>query len=298
MSSKIFLSMAVCLIGLNSVVAGPCKPLASTSSLVSRATEISSSLVIESITTEASTSIESLASEMVTSTVIAATTTDFSPTLSTIATSVGTTTLSKTETSADATVLTTTVTMSEPTTAETTTTTSEAPAEPTGFFIVAGPGVALGKKLETSEQTGGPVIFNADRPGFFEPRRFVLDESTGRLQRNGMSLCASFNPYQTNRATITLCETESYYYGMSYLTCGQSAAPGSILRCSIAKLNCVQSGPSGQRCTEVTEPGSDWNGQFYIDSLDGESYLSIGADNLDGNYSPVDLFVNFVTVET
>ncbi|SPJ82327.1 uncharacterized protein FTOL_09732 [Fusarium torulosum] len=299
MPSNVFLSMAVGLIGLNSVVAGPCKPLASTYSLASSATEISSSSTAESIATETSTSTESLVSETVTSTVIAATTTDFSSTLSTTATSADTTTLYTTETSADSNVLTTTLTLSETTAAETTTATSEAPAEPTGFFIVAGPGAALGKKLETSEFPGGPTIFNADRADVFEPRRFVLDDSTGRLQRNGLSLCANFSPDSTNTATITQCDTESYYYGTSYLTCGQSAAPGSTLRCSSAKLDCVPHGPSGQRCTEVTEPGPAWNGQFYIDtSDDGESYLSVGADNLGGRYSPVDLYVNFVVAET
>jgi hypothetical protein len=223
----------------------------------------------------------------VTSTVIAATTTDFSSTLSTTATS------------ADTTVLATTLTLSEATTADTTTVTSEAPAEPTGFFIVAGPGTALGKKLETSEYPEGPVIFNADRPGVFEPRRFILDESTGRLRRNGLSLCARFNPYQKNEATITLCETENYLYGLSYLLCGQLAGSGSNIQCSMAKLDCAQSGPSSQRCTEVTEPDPVWNGQFYINTADNsESFLSVGVDNLGGSYSPVDLFVDFVAVES
>jgi hypothetical protein len=67
----------------------------------------------------------------------------------------------------------------------------------------------------------------------------------------------------------------------------------------MAKLDCAQRGPSGQSCTEVTEPGPAWNGQFYIDTaLDGESYLLVGVDNLGGRYSPVDLFVNFASVET
>ncbi|KAH7235477.1 hypothetical protein BKA59DRAFT_278240 [Fusarium tricinctum] len=297
MPSNIFLSMAVGLIGLSSVAAGPCKPLSSANPLTSSATEILSASTVESVAIEASTATESLVSDTVTSTVIAATTTDLSLTLSTTATSADTTTLLTTEISADTTVLTATLTLPETTTLETTTATSEAPAGPTGFFIVAGPGAALGKKLETSEFTGGPVIFDANRAAVFEPRRFVLDESTGRLQRNGMSLCALFNYYNKNVATITQCDTESYYYGTSYLTCGQSATPGSTLRCSMVRLDCVSRGPSGQACTEVTEPGTAWNGQFYTDTLDGESYLSVGVDNLGGRYSPVDLFVDFVVTE-
>lgn len=248
--------------------------------MTSSVTETFSSSIVESIATEASISTESL-SETVTSTVIAATTTDVSSTLSTTATSADTTTLLTTETA----------------TAETTTATSEASAEPTGFFIVAGPGAALGKKLETSDSIGGPIIFNADRPGVFEPRRFVLDESTGRLQLNGMFLCARFGPNQKNVATITLCDTESYYYGFPALTCGQSAAPGSTLECSTAQLICTPSGPSSQRCTELATPDATWNGQFFIETLDGESYLSIGVDNLGADHSPVDLFVDFVEVE-
>lgn len=234
-------------------------------------------------------------SETVTSTVIAATTTDPSSTLSTTAISADATTLLTTETSADTTALAATLTLSETTTAETTTATSEAPAEPTGFFIVAGPGAALGKKLETGDITGTPIMFNSNRAGVWEPRRFVLDESTGRVQRNGVPLCAEFGYYEKNVATIALCDPENYYYGTSYLTCGQSATPGSTLQCSTVRLDCVQRGPTGQTCTEVTEPGADWNGQLYINTLeDGESFLAVGVDNLGGRYSPVDIFVDFV----
>ncbi|KAF5676145.1 hypothetical protein FHETE_2272 [Fusarium heterosporum] len=275
----------------------PSSALTSESSLPSIVTESPGSSTIESIATEASNSAESLMSETVTSTTIAATTTDLTTTLSTIATSAETTPVTA-ETSEDTTALTATLTLSETTPAEATTATSTAPAEPTGFFIVAGQGDALGKKLETSNSIGGPVIFNADRPGVLEPRRFVLDEATGQLQREDMSLCAVFNPYQKNQATITQCNTENHSGGTSFLNCGQLAAAGSTLRCSAVKLDCVQIGPSGQSCTEVVEPDDDWNGQFYIDTLEGESFLSIGADNLGGRYSPVDLFVGFVIIDS
>lgn len=237
-------------------------------------------------------------SETVTSTVIVTTTTDLSSTLSTTTTSADATTPVTTETSADTTVLTATLTLPETTTSETTTATSEATAGPTGFFIVAGPGAALDMKLETSEIVGTPIMFNANRGDAWEPRRFVLDESTRRVQRNGISLCANYGYYEKNVAKITLCDPESYYYGTSYLTCGQLATPGSTLRCSTVRLDCVPRGPSGQACTEVTEPGADWNGQFYIDTAeDGESYLAIGVDNLGGRYSPVDIFVDFVVID-
>ncbi|KAG5665007.1 hypothetical protein KAF25_008741 [Fusarium avenaceum] len=298
MPSNIFLSVAMGLIGLNSVVAGPCKPLSSAYSLTLSATEISSLSTVGSIATEASTAIESLVSETVTSTVVAAATIDLSSTLSTTATSADVTTLLTTETSADTTLLATTLTLSETTTAEMTTATSEAPAEPTGFFIVAGPGAALGKQLETNQVPGGPVIFNSDRGGVFEPRRFVLDEGTGRLQRNNLFLCAGFGYYQKNQASITQCDTESHYYGLSYLICEQSATPGSTLQCSAVRLDCAQRGPTGQTCTEVTGPDPTWNSQFYIDTSDaGESYLLVGVDNLGERYSPVDLFVDFVVTE-
>ncbi|KAF5000043.1 hypothetical protein FGRMN_2054 [Fusarium graminum] len=303
MHSNVLLSVALGFIGLNGVTAGLCKPIPSGSSaetsLPSSVTETSGSSTVEFIATETSTSAESLVSETVTSTAIAATTTDLTTTLSNIIISAETT-LVTIKTSADTTALTASLTLSETTTSEATTATSTAAAEPTGFFIVAGQGDALGKKLEISNSFGASVIFNANRPGVFEPRRSVLDVTTGRLQRGDMSLCALFNPHRKNEAAITQCysENEDKSHGTSFLNCGQSAAAGSTLRCSAVKLDCVQTGPSRRGCTEVTEPGSDWNGQFYISSSDGKSYLSMGADNLGGHYSPVDLFYDFVTIDS
>ncbi|RBR26352.1 uncharacterized protein FIESC28_00852 [Fusarium coffeatum] len=323
------------------VAASPCKPLTSAvttlpeSSLTSSATEI-----VESTTTEISTVVETSVTETLPSTITDTTSSDtIIATLTTA--SADTTTLftvdtSATETftssvvdttsnelvsttvitsSADTTTLfttetteqTTTPTLSETTTAEKTTATEA--AGPTDFFIIAGPGQALGEKLESTTSPGSVVAFNIQlsRGGAFGPRRFVVDDTTGMLYNEGTPMCAVFDYLDKKRAKTSLCNNESRAYGISYIVCDQSPAPGDVLHCTAAKLDCWQTGPSSQRCQEA-ESDPLWNNQFFIEhitagELAGESRLFFGVDNLADTYQTsystlekVDLFVDFVGI--
>ncbi|KAJ4130277.1 hypothetical protein NW768_007260 [Fusarium equiseti] len=241
-----------------------------------------------------------------TSTSVGTTSDGFSSTTVT-ASSADTTTLFTTETSAETTEQTTTLTLSETTTAEMTTTTEV--AEPTGFFIIAGPGQALGEKLESSTREDSVVVFNtlSWRGDAYRPRRFVVDDTTGVLLNEGTPMCAFFNFSDKTRASVSLCSQERNVGGSSYITCSSAPSAGNALVCTAVKLDCQQIGPSNQRC-EVAEEDQLWNNQFFLQhytsgDLAGESNLFFGRDNLaetfQSSYSTletVDLFVDFVEI--
>ncbi|KAH7198342.1 uncharacterized protein B0J16DRAFT_330270 [Fusarium flagelliforme] len=298
MRTQFFLSLAV-----GVVAASPCKPLTSAVTTVPE-TSLTTE-VIESTAIETSAAIETSVTETFTSTIVDTTGSDaVSTTLTT--SSAETTTLLTTETSAEITGATTTIAPSVTTTAEMSTTTTGA-AEPTGFFIIAGEGPALGQKLQSSEDYGSIVSFNPTRSSRFQPRRFTVDDSTGILTNEGTPMCASFNAWDKNRAKVTPCIYENRAGGGSYITCDKSPSSGDVLHCTAIKLNCWQIGPgSSQACEEVEDPL--WNNQFFIQrntgvDSDNESTLLFGQDNLSETFtSPystiekVDLFVNVAMI--
>ncbi|KAF5965018.1 hypothetical protein FBULB1_12454 [Fusarium bulbicola] len=298
--------------------ASPCKPLTSGSTAVSAtfsssATEISSTFAgsatsaVETLATESSTGIDSE-----TSTAVETTVTEASSTLvGSASTETTDVTISATDTSSEATSgttlftsatsdVTTTATLTETTGVETladtftvetsatamaTTTTSEEPV-PTDHLLIAGPGSVQGLPLK-STTTNGDVITFGDLTSKWTVGRFVVDDTTGYLTRNGIPVCAKY-VLMDRGAALTPCSAEYYQYGTARLVCARNPAAGTALQCSAVKLDCEASGPGDrQTCTVSTE--ANWT-KFFISSY---KTVYLGANDLAVSYlTPVDIFVD------
>ncbi|KAG5742950.1 hypothetical protein H9Q70_014335 [Fusarium xylarioides] len=298
------------------VAASPCKPLTSGSTAVSAtfsssAAEISSTFaesatsIVETLATETSTGIESETSTAIDSTVTEASTLTGSATTettdvtiwasetssqatsgSTLFTSVTSADTTTTETTAVETSAPTTTTI-ETSTAMATTTTSEEPA-PTDHLLIAGQGSAQGLPLKSTNTNGEYIIFG-DRTSRWTVGRFVVDDTTGYLTRDGIPVCAKYR-FMDRSASLTPCSVEYYQGGTSRLVCARNPAAGTALQCSAVKLDCVSSGPGDrQSCTVSTE--ANWTKFFISTTSDYTVYL--GADDLvTPYYAPVDIFVD------
>ncbi|KAM0547797.1 hypothetical protein ACHAPJ_010258 [Fusarium lateritium] len=281
--------LAVGLIGLDAVAAGPCKPLTSASvissaTLTSSVTELTVSSSVGSAVTETSSSIESLMTETLSSTVVEATSTDLTSTLSLMTTSADLTTLSTTESFAATTDFSTTLTSSE-TTTEASTTTSNAPAETTTFFIVAGPGSAAGARLKSDNRFGTP-LYLGERVTFPSQHHY-LDTATGHLKAGDMSVCAYFTHGDQTNAYLTACSSEDISGGVVSLTCELDLAEGVALQCSVPVLQCEQLGRGVQNCATTTESLSKFS------MLGDDRLVYIVSDDFTGiNQTPVDLVIN------
>ncbi|EXL68130.1 hypothetical protein FOPG_15810 [Fusarium oxysporum f. sp. conglutinans race 2 54008] len=114
-----------------------------------------------------------------------------------------------------------------------------------------------------------------DRGSTFNPVRFLVDETTGELQQDGVPVCA-YQKVGLPYALITRCENANLYYGSVPLNCVQFEGPGTSIRCSAVKLDCWQTGPgSSQACTRSMDP--DWDTFFITNSGDYIWYLSSGT---------------------
>ncbi|KAF5565293.1 hypothetical protein FNAPI_1711 [Fusarium napiforme] len=300
------------------VAASPCKPLTSGSTAVSAtfyssATEISitfaesATSTVESLATETSTKIESETTTAIdttvseASTIVGSATTETTEvtisasetssqatsgsTLFTSVTSADTITAVSTDTTAVETSVATTTTVEPSTTVATTTTTSEEPA-PTDHLLIAGPGRAQGLPLKSSNTNGDYMTFG-DRGSKWTVGRFVVDDTTGFLTRDGISVCAKYRLLDRS-AYLTPCSAEYYQYGTARLVCARNPAAGTALQCSAVKLNCKSSGPDdSQTCTVSTE--ANWT-KFFVDT---DLTMYLGADDLTGSYlAPVDIFID------
>ncbi|KAF5706259.1 hypothetical protein FMUND_11690 [Fusarium mundagurra] len=284
------------------VAASPCKPPSSTvvSEVISSsvATEVSSTLVESVSSTLDSTATTTETDVAETSTAIGSTSTDYTEvsvsTTESLVEPTSTASTSEAATSIDTTTaLTTEASSVETTTAVATTTTSEE-AVPTGFFLAAGEGPALGGKVKSNGDSFTPMIFG-DRGSSFNPVRFLVDELTGDLQQDGVTVCAFYQvglPY----ALITRCENHDLYYGSVPLNCASFGGPGISVRCSAVKLDCQTTGPgSSQACTRSLD--TDWDTFFITTSGDYVWYLSSGT--LQNDFmTRVEVFVDHAPVQT
>ncbi|KAF9771989.1 hypothetical protein IL306_010345 [Fusarium sp. DS 682] len=275
--------------------ASPCKPLTSATVsevLSSSITADISSTLIESASSTVDSSVTTIETGAVTET-STATSTEFTEvsisTTESLSEPTSDATTSATATSALATTALSTETSSvETSTALTATITSEE-AGPTGHLLIAGPGPALGGSLKSNKDIFTPLLFG-DRQTF-SPVRFEFDESTGRLQQDGVPVCAYYQsglPY----AMVTLCNSANIDYGSTYLNCASPLVPGTALSCSAWKLDCWPTGPgSAQRCTRAIDP--DW-GQFFI-SIEGDNIWYLSSSDLDRDFlTTVEVFVDYV----
>ncbi|CZR49874.1 uncharacterized protein FPRO_16081 [Fusarium proliferatum ET1] len=286
------------------VAASPCSTAVSVTSS-SSATEISSTFVesatstAETLATETSTGIETTVTEAsstfvgstsldTTDATISASSTSFpatsGSTLFTSVTSADTATAAPTETSAVETSEATTTTV-ETSTAMAATTTSEEPV-PTDHLLIAGQGAAQGLPLKSTTTNGEAITFG-DRTSRWTVGRFVVDDTTGYLTRDGIPVCAKY-VYMDRSAALTPCSAEYYQYGTARLVCARNPAAGTALQCSAVKLDCVASGPGDrQTCTVSTE--ANWT-EFFISS---DKTVYLGANDLAVSYlTPVDIFVD------
>ncbi|KAF5641752.1 uncharacterized protein FTJAE_4011 [Fusarium tjaetaba] len=280
------------------VAASPCKPPSSKVISSSVTADVSSTIIefassTETDVAETSTSAESSVAE--TSTATGSTSTDYTEVSvsTTFVEPTSTATTSDAATSIDTTTaLTTEASSVETTTAVATTTTSE--AVPTGFFLAAGDGPALGDKVKSNGDSFTPMVFG-DRGSTSIPVRFLVDEMTGELQQDGVTVCAFYQvglPY----AKITRCETDSIYYGSVPLTCASFGGPGTSVRCSAVKLDCQTTGPgSSQACTRSQD--TDWD-TFYIASSDDYVWYLSSATLQNDFMTRVEVFVDHAPVDT
>jgi hypothetical protein len=259
-------------------------------------TVVSTATTTETDVAETSTSTDSVVIE--TSTAIGSTSTEYTEvSISTAESSsepTSATTASAAATSVDTTTaLTTEASSVETSTAVATTTTSEE-AGPTSYFLVAGEGPALGGQVKSNLDSFTPLVFG-DRGSTFNPVRFLVDETTGQLQQDGVPVCANYqagSPY----AKVTLCDNASLYYGSVHLNCAQFERPGTAIRCSAVKLDCWSTGPgSSQACSRSMDP--DWDTFFISNSGDHVWYLSSGDLQRDF-LTTVEVFVDHVETST
>ncbi|KAG5759171.1 hypothetical protein H9Q72_012704 [Fusarium xylarioides] len=278
------------------VAASPCKPPSSTvvSEVISSSvtTSVSSTLIESASSTLGSTTNTAEIDVADPSTAIGSTSTDYTQvsvsTTESLAEPTSTATTSETTASFDTTTEASSV---ETTNAVTTTTTSEE-AVPTGFFLVAGEGPALGGKVKSNGDSFDPMVFG-DRGSTFNPARFLVDEITGELQQDGVTVCA-FQQVGSPYALITRCEDRNLDTGSVPLNCAQFEGPGTSIRCSAVKLDCWPTGPgSKQACSRSMDP--DWDTFFITDTGDNVWYLSSGT--LQNDFmTRVEVFVDHVEV--
>ncbi|KAF5617226.1 uncharacterized protein FTJAE_12748 [Fusarium tjaetaba] len=252
--------------------------------------ESETTTAIDTTVTEASTLVGSTGVETTDVTISASETSSQATsdtTLFTSVTSADTTTAVSTDTTAAETSTATTTKAEPSTTAVTTTTTSEEPA-PTDHLLIAGPWLAQGLPLKSTKTNGDYLSFGRSS-STWTVGRFVVDDTTGYLTRDGIPICAKY-VYMDRSAALTPCSAEYYQYGTARLVCTRNPAAGTALQCSAVKLDCVASGPGDrQTCIVSTETG--WT-KFFIST--GSDYsVFLGADDLAVSYrKPVDIFVD------
>ncbi|KAF5672664.1 hypothetical protein FCIRC_8368 [Fusarium circinatum] len=259
-----------------------------TSTLAESASSTAETLATETSTgikSETSTAIETASTDATISVSETSSQATSGLTLFASVTSADTTTAAPTETSAVETFEATTTIAEASTTAMATTTTSEEPV-PTDHLLIAGQGAAQGLPLKSTTTNGEAITFG-DRTSRWTVGRFVVDDTTGYLTRDGIPVCAKY-VYMDRSAALTPCSAEYYQYGTARLVCARSPAAGTALQCSAVKLDCEASGPGDrQTCTVSTE--ANWT-KFFISS---DKTVYLGANDLAVSYlTPVDIFVD------
>ncbi|KAG8677802.1 hypothetical protein FPOAC2_03942 [Fusarium poae] len=261
--------LAIGLFGVDSALAGPCKPRAST---MDAATSTSIDSTMQSITTTAGETTTVASSETLTETV--------ATTVALDTTTAITITASETET-------TTTASEAVTTTAEVTTT---APLATPTFTIVGGGGSVSGSPIKGTGQDGSVMLFNPEG-GNARTRTFTLDPKTGRLRDKdtGISICAYYGLANSpsDPAYFSFCQNGNIGPNLAYeyLTC--DIVDGK-LACTSPRGSCPMD-DDGNFLGCFTDPAGGMNNQFYYQYKAGAGYyLFISSGNPSG-YTPVDI---------
>ncbi|EKJ79071.1 hypothetical protein FPSE_00672 [Fusarium pseudograminearum CS3096] len=272
--------LGVGLFGVDSALAGPCKPQTSTTD-VGTSTSIDpitqsgtatagETSVVASSKTLTETIATTLSSETTTATIIPTSETETTTVVSGTTVAIVTAS-SETETT---------------TTAESTTT---APIATPTFTIVGGGGSVNGSPIKGIDQDGSIMLFNPER-GSPRIRTFILDPDTGRLRDKdtGVYVCAYYGLAESpsDPAYFGFCQNGNTGPGMvyDYLTC---EIVNGKLACTTPKASC--SGDGDEDITCVSDPSSGLNNQFYYkyDAGNGDYlYISSGSPS---SYTPVDI---------
>ncbi|KAM0297058.1 hypothetical protein ACHAPM_009927 [Fusarium culmorum] len=270
--------LAIGLVGVDSALAGPCKPQTST-------TDAGTSTSIDSTTqsrTATAGGTSTASSEALTETI--ATTLSSETT-----TAIITTSETEPTTVASGTTVAIVTSSSETETTTTTEVTTTAPLATPTFTIVGGGGSVNGSPIKGVDGDGSIMLFNPER-GNSRIRTFILSPDTGRLRDKDtrVSVCAyyGFAESPSDPAYFGFCQNGNTGPGMvyDYLTC--EIANGK-LACTAPKASC--SGDGDEDITCVSDPSSGVNNQFYYkyDAGNGDYlYISSGSPS---SYTPVDI---------
>ena len=282
MVSPTFLAGALAALSARAVVAGPCRPVSSSTvqvsyssattdstsvAIISSSTQIqfTETLSTDTLSTEASLT---LPTDVTTSTVEEAiTTTTEGLTTTELTTSVATT-YHTTETSA---VESATTTASE-------TTTSEAPAVPTAFKFISYGGTTNGLALKATNEPSNHILVTDAVQGIF-----TYDSETGQLSCEGLTLCLYREDSDWN-AVVKTCSSQPNPRDTP-LICEKPV--NGDLKCRVPGAHCEQRGQCPSEIpdcpsepTTVCEPtGEEWSQFFVRNSLGTRYTLHLGIEN-------------------
>ncbi|KAL2678688.1 hypothetical protein Neosp_009439 [[Neocosmospora] mangrovei] len=296
MRSTVILSLAVCLLGVDSGAASVCRPLNSEPVSASMSTTSSTESIASSATTSSTDGLTTSTTSASVATSAASTeaTTSSSSTDASSASTETDSALSTTSATADAStavsisttsgISSTTISVSSTTSAPTSST-SAAPAPIATFNIVASGADLDGELLSAFRETSGYAIFKPNpQLSYHRTVQFSVEPDTGYLRTdNGQYVCIEY--YSDNSpGPIAYCDAQGGT--LAYLEC-EKPVQGHFV-CSVPAPACVLE-YDGQDpvavCTRGTS-GERWN-RFYTTIGGPGYYVYIGVG--DGNgYTPME----------
>ncbi|KAM0248725.1 hypothetical protein ACHAP5_003215 [Fusarium lateritium] len=284
MHSTVFISLAVGLLGLDSVVASPCKPgsLATTATAETKTSELSSSLLSD---TTASTELpETTATTTIAISESSLLSTDIESTISVA--------LSQTSGLSSEPTLKPTVTSIEDSSSQATSDATSSAAETstaalpisTLFSLIPRGGPADSEKLFTTGQSSSTLAAGVSGGQWLEAQ-FTYDEATGHILIGTQAMCVYY--YNDNRGSMAICPT---YNSVQFAPLVCEPPTGRYLKCSVPAVKCV-TGSSMPVCTRSdavfkTFYSGLWFGTAY------QVFLSEVDRDVTNLFDPIDLVVN------
>ncbi|WZH47334.1 uncharacterized protein QYS62_008478 [Fusarium acuminatum] len=283
MHSTFIISLAFGLLGIDSVVASPCKP----SSLVTTATtETSTSQPSSSVLsdTTVTTGVPEASTTAVAVSESSSLSTDAESTLSVaLSHTSGLSTESTLEPTVTSAVELSTQTTSDATSSAAETSTAALPI-PTLFSLTPHGGPADGETLLTTGQSANTLALGASGSQWFEAQ-FTYDEATGHLLIGTQAMCVYY--YNDNKSSMTICPT---YDSPQFAPMVCEPPTGRYLKCSVPGVKCV-SGSMRPVCTSSDAAFKT----FYSGLWFGTAYnvfLSEADRAITDLFDPIDLVVN------
>ncbi|KIL90678.1 hypothetical protein FAVG1_06413 [Fusarium avenaceum] len=284
MHSTFVISLAFGLLGIDSVVAGPCKP---SSSVTTAATETSTSQPSSSVLSD--TTVSTGVPEATTTTTIAVSESSLVSTdiESTISVALSHTSGLSTESTLEPTV-TSVVELSTQTTSDATSSVAEtstaALSIPTLFSLSPHGGPADGETLLTTGQSGNTLALGASGSQWSEAH-FTYDEATGHLLIGTQAICVYY--YNDNRSSMTICPT---YDSPQFAPMVCEPPTGRNLKCSVPAVKCVTGAMRPVCTTSDTAFKTFYSGLWYGTAYN--VFLSEPDRAITDLFDPIGLVVN------